>query len=338
MATAVFGDTPGDVSRNQALLENNPTARAIAAMQLLQSIGNQGAQRSGQASYERVAAQSAANEAERLRNALMLGREQYGSNERVAGLERTLRKEISDAEIGVRKLPFSPEMLQHELDKARLGMRIDPYVERDIGKYNLESQELNGIAEAVAESANLEIDREEQALRANLPGGPDWWYPDSRFKAGLNKKLAEVDAKLGENRTLLTFDPARNRYVARKRPLIPIPRHQIPATPGATAVPVAPNPALMNPPAYGEPSLQMGIPGVPMIPTTPVGRVAVPVAPQIPVAAVAPVAVPPVPRQDLPFWSRPDPVRPYVNPNPQLEDPRVTTMRLMQEFQRASGR
>lgn len=337
MATAVFGDTPGDVSRNQALLENNPTARAIAAMQLLQSIGNQGAQRSGQASYERVAAQSAANEAERLRNALMLGREQYGSNERVAGLERTLRKEISDAEIGVRKLPFSPEILQHELDKARLGMRIDPYVERDIGKYNLESQELNSVAEAIAESANLAIDRAEKTIRADPPG----WNPftgEKRFQDAFTKTLETIDAQLGENRTLVTFDPARNRYVARKRPLIPIPRPQIPATPGATAVPVAPNPALMAPPAYGEPSLQMGIPGVPMIPTTPVGRVAVPVAPQIPVAAVAPVAVPPVPRQDLPFWSRPDPVRPYVNPNPQLEDPRVTTMRLMQEFQRASGR
>lgn len=250
--------------------------RALAAIQAMSEVGRQ-------SSAERIAGRSAANEAVRLQNMLDLGREQYGSQERVAGLERASRKEISDAEIGVRKLPFSEEMLKHELEKARLGIRPDPYMTRDIGQANIESIAMNDLAKSIAESANLTIDREEAELLKDLPG-PDWWNKEAKIKDGLTRIITGLDAKLGENRQLLEFVPSTNRYKPRVRAIIPIPTGQFGPTPGASVVPTALNQSLLTPP--------LNIPTAPPIPAQPTGSMAVPIAPRTVSAWDAPGAYP----------------------------------------------
>lgn len=283
MASTVFGSNLTDLSRAMDAQQGRRNEKALMAMQLLQAVGNQGVARSGQASAERIASESAANEATRLRNMLELGREQYGSNERVAGLghasteriaglERTSRAELAEVNAAIGRLPFSPAYLQHQLEMARLGMKLDPYVERDINRANIEAQQANDLADALAESANQAIVNAETKRAKEMAR----WTPiktDDDIKLEFETELANINTKLGPDRTFLSFSPLTNRYTARKRALIPIPRPGLNATSGAApSVPGIPNAALVNPPSYGTSPMSLD-PGV-----APTGGAAVPVA------------------------------------------------------------
>lgn len=375
MATA-FNDS----IRNQIEQERVRNERAIAGMQLLASMNQTGATRYGHDKSLEAARLSAANEAERIRNALTLGREHYGTQERIAGagnastervaglghtssetiarLERESRKDIAIMNSEIAKLPFSPAILAHELEKARLGMRLDPYVERDIGRYNLESESFNREVDDIANSANeaitqLKLERDASLANTTVSDRFTW---DSTINKRYADAVKALDTQLGVNRQSLSFDPVRQSYTGRKRPIIPIPRRNNGITPGAVpSVPGIPNQSLLAPPAYGTPpSLQMSMPGLPQAPT---GGVAVPAIPRqsggasgswnapmsVPAAAPAVVrsAVPSgglmAPRQ-LPFWAQPNIPQPYVDPNPPMVDPRIRTQLLEDEMFRLTGR
>lgn len=259
--------------------------RALAAIQAMSEVGRQ-------SSAERIAGNSAANEAMRLTNNLTLGREQYGSNERVAGLERLNRLELGQLQAQAQGLPFTPEARAHALDIARLGVRPDPYVTRDIGQANIESIAMNDLAKSIAESANLTIDREEAELLKDLPGW-DKWDRDTKIKDGLTRIITGLDAKLGENRQLLEFVPSTNRYKPRVRAIIPIPTGQF--GPTQNGLPTVPPPRQNL--RMMEDSVPLNPVPVPYGPTSgtfspPLGRVAVPVTQ--PVVAASPVIAAPM--------------------------------------------
>lgn len=279
---AQFGTTLTDLGRNINDAERVRNDRAIAAMQLLASMNQTGAVRSGQSSAERIASKSAANEAERIRNTLLLGQETNTNAATIAKLERDSRFELG-------QLPYSPEARKHALEIARLGIRPDPYMTRDIGKANIESLAINDLAKSIAESANLTIDREEAELLKDLPGW-DKWDRDTKIKDGLTKIITRLDEKLGENRQLLEFVPSTNRYKPRVRAIIPIPTGQE-GGPPQTGLPLVPP---IQGPRQNWRMMDESIPLPAPLPmsgvyNSPTGGVAVPVAAR---AAAPAMAVP----------------------------------------------
>lgn len=322
MATA-FNDS----IRNQIEAERVRNERAIGAMQLLANVGNQSVARSGQSSTERIASQSAGNESEKIRNALLLGRETNAAQERVAGLGNTSAENIE-------RMRGANGMAVAKWN----AMLQDPRYAGNADKLDADIDQLNGFAKVAAAKANF-------ALQSGIDGTTKW--------GGLAKKTltpAEISTLASGIWNGATGDGSAQMFYNGKafEPIImPKPQRRgygLDPTPvGVPGVPYAPNQGLMTPPSYGvPPPLQMGAAGLPSMPT---GRVAVPSIPRQPAPMAVPASVQSsvpsgammTPRQ-LPFWAQPSIPQPYVDPNPQLEDPRVRTMRLMQDMQRLTGR
>lgn len=345
MATA-FNDS----IRNQIEAERVRNERAVAAMQLLASMNQTGSTRYGHDKAAQTAQAAAANEAERIRSTLLLGQETNASAERVAGLGRTSTENIAKGTAAneatrlqnILDLGKSEITSAENIEKMRgansmavakwNAMLQDPRYAGNADKLDADIDQLNGFAKVAAAKANF-------ALQSGIDGTTKW--------GGLAKKTltpAEVSTLASGIWNGATGDGSAQMFYNGKafEPIImpKPPRRGYGLDPTPNGLPVPPmNQSLMTPPSYGvPPPLQMGAAGLPPMPT---GRVAVPAIQRQP----APMAVQPsvpsnammAPRQ-LPFWAQPSIPQPYVDPNPQLEDPRVRTMRLMQDMQRLTGR
>lgn len=125
--------------------------RALAAIQAMSEVGRQ-------SSAERIAGKSAANEADRLNNALTLGREQYGSQERVAGLERGSRLEL--AALGHTSAENVEKMRgANSLAVAKWNAMLqDPRYAGQSDQLDAEIDQLNSFATIAAAKANFALE------------------------------------------------------------------------------------------------------------------------------------------------------------------------------------
>lgn len=259
----------------------------------------------GYSSAERIASRTADNEAERLRNALMLGREQLGSAREIEGMRGASAENIARGTAA-----NEATRLQNALDLGREGNTSAENIERMRGANQLAVAKWNAMLQdpkylGNAEQLDAEIDQlnnnaKVSAAKANFSLESKKAGAKNMFGLSKVPSSEEVATFASDIWSSATGDGSAQMFYNGKvfEPIVmpKPPRRGAGLEPTVRpSVPFVPNQSLMAPPDYGVPSVQLGASAFQAAPS---GDTAVPVAPQS-----APVGVT-VPQVGNPYLNR----------------------------------